>query len=1264
MSNNGSPITSNWELAKEMVKSPAFPVRQYRRRYMGWSDGDEAVPKEVIECGSAMQDGKSDQMRMMDQGEWEDLLAKARKFKKMERAFKCDNWRVVLEVARELHEFDVTARYYLGFCYEYGYGVEKKPNEAYMWFLNAAEHGHVEAQAHLGGMYYDGRGVEKDYGKSYSWICRSANAGSTYAMRYFGHMYKTGNSVSKVDLKEASKWYRKGADRGDAEAAYEFARMCYPGDGIARDLIMAKRYYKLAKDNGYPHAWIALDMYLGEVESLLVSTAKNAYKDADSERFVRYANSTDLKDGELVWNLAICYRDGKGIEKDAQRAAELFEKAEKLGWKPMAGNNQTKEPIDELNAMIGLAPVKDEVEKIIAFQKMQKVKKANGLPVAVTSNHLVFTGNPGTGKTTVARIIAKAFHEIGVIKTDKCVEVDRSKLCAEYVGQTAPKTLAVCQSALDGVLFIDEAYTLNGGGTSDYGKEAVDTLLKYMEDNRDRIVVIVAGYEKEMKDFINMNPGLQSRFSRYIHFPDYSAEELTQIVDGIAKKQQLKYTPEVRNLIKSEMDKAVAEKDQNFSNGRFARNFFDRVLERQSARLCKIANPTVEELTEIRAEDVGVQVPTVEEESESNPYDMVGVIAESDSGKAFHVGQLVDTPTVRHAAYMLATEIRRVAFANDGQDWQTHFDMAVFAAYYVGIGASVDYKLNPVAFDIEKTYRQCDPDERDTPLFDAWARVKLGALATPTTIRQLDELCQDVLGVTIDFRDEEGIQDEDDRLPGFVHRACYAAFIVGFTAGTNLQRDGVIEIHQNGVSVRIGYARHLHLSLAENGRSFISNISVKNIGRKALEACACKVTSPEGFFAESTTQIGKISAEGVFESGPLPISLSVAAMSAIETTKPGNIRLQIVSDGHTLFEHDYALEAVSPRHTHDIVELPDLMAAYVVPHCAEVKELVKSAAEILRLGTGDSSFDGYQKDRERVHHQCHALYDALCKKYLTYAPSPADIGLPGQKIRLPDEIMKYKTATCMDTTFLLAAAVESVGLHPLVILIRGHAYLGVFLSDRILKEPTMCSPEALQESLDANDLILIETTGVCRNVNFDAVVAAGAQRFRDTPDADFECVLDVCHARHLGVKQLSIAATSTLGGPVSAQAPHANIQQGGALAEVVLGAMGKPSALMYDGKKVASATSWKELFEVLFVKLAELNMSEFAKLPDDPYFSKYFVRIVPGKKYAGFYKEKLGTNADVRAKELSNKVYLWREDYYVRKLITRLNVSFEHFEVV
>lgn len=261
-------------------------------------------------------------------------------------------------------------------------------------------------------------------------------------------------------------------------------------------------------------------------------------------------------------------------------------------------------PMRSLEKMVGLEPVKTEVEKLASLVRIQQERERQGIKTVGVSYHCVFTGNPGTGKTTVARIVAGIYKDLGVLKKGHLVETDRAGLVAEYVGQTGPKTNKVIDSALDGVLFIDEAYSLVEGSEKDYGKEAIATLLKRMEDDRARLVVILAGYSENMKRFIESNPGLQSRFNRYIDFPDYGVEDLVAIFKRFAKTSQYRLGDGTEEILRRLMEKAVTHKDEYFGNGRFARNVFEKAIERQAMRLASIAQLTKEMLQEILPEDI------------------------------------------------------------------------------------------------------------------------------------------------------------------------------------------------------------------------------------------------------------------------------------------------------------------------------------------------------------------------------------------------------------------------------------------------------------------------------------------------------------------------------------------------------------------------------------------------------------------------------------------------------------------------------------
>ena len=262
-----------------------------------------------------------------------------------------------------------------------------------------------------------------------------------------------------------------------------------------------------------------------------------------------------------------------------------------------------KDLLAELDGYIGLQTVKEEVHNLINMASVYQLRRQHDLPTTDMSLHLVFTGNPGTGKTMMARMMARIYRSLDILSRGQLVEVDRSGLVAGYVGQTAIKTQKVIEKAMGGVLFIDEAYALNGRSENDFGQEAIDTILKAMEDHRDDLVVIVAGYDGLMDEFIHSNPGLESRFNRFLHFADYTAEELLAIFRMQCEKGCYILEPEAEAPLRSLLERRMADA-ASFGNARGVRNLFEHVLVAQNNRLATMEKITREDLMTITADDV------------------------------------------------------------------------------------------------------------------------------------------------------------------------------------------------------------------------------------------------------------------------------------------------------------------------------------------------------------------------------------------------------------------------------------------------------------------------------------------------------------------------------------------------------------------------------------------------------------------------------------------------------------------------------------
>lgn len=264
-----------------------------------------------------------------------------------------------------------------------------------------------------------------------------------------------------------------------------------------------------------------------------------------------------------------------------------------------------KKVLEDINSMVGLDDVKKEINNLVNMLIIRKLRQERGFKQPIMSNHLVFTGNPGTGKTTVARKIAEIYRCLGILEKGHIVETDRAGMVAGYMGQTAEKVTALADKAMGGILFIDEAYTLsNYKSEGDFGQEAIDTILKIMEDRRENLVVIVAGYPKPMEEFLDSNPGLRSRFNKYIRFEDYTASQLLDIFKIMCREQDYKIDDKTLEKVLLRFGRMVANGDDNFANAREVRNYFEQVISRQANRIIGMGEGNVDMLVTITEEDL------------------------------------------------------------------------------------------------------------------------------------------------------------------------------------------------------------------------------------------------------------------------------------------------------------------------------------------------------------------------------------------------------------------------------------------------------------------------------------------------------------------------------------------------------------------------------------------------------------------------------------------------------------------------------------
>lgn len=445
--------------------------------------------------------------------------------------------------------------------------------EAVNQLFNAAQGGDWFALAAYGVLLYEGTDLPRDTNNGVNYLQMASNQNVLWAkdmLMCIKHVNQSSNvRRNAIVSTDAANQLRNYADQGNVWAKTILAEAMYTGYGMPQDRTQAILDLRMATIHG--NLWAA-DI-LSKIQK--TSSPKNTI-----------SSSRNLGESP-VW--------------------DQFRHRPIQGQKTNSNNNQTQlhtDSMSELDSLIGLTRVKEEVRSLKNFVEVQQKRERQGLKKASVSYHCVFSGSPGTGKTTVARIVASIYKELGLLKKGHLVEVQRADLVAEYLGQTAPKVNAKIDEALDGILFIDEAYTLAQGKEDSFGQEAIDTLLKRMEDDRDRLVVIVAGYSNEIKTFIDSNPGLQSRFNRYINFDDYSHIELMEILLRNLKKGEYHITEDAHRKAFQVIYREVQKKDAHFGNARFVRNLFEKIIQRQANRLSKVPNHTRAQLMEITEEDI------------------------------------------------------------------------------------------------------------------------------------------------------------------------------------------------------------------------------------------------------------------------------------------------------------------------------------------------------------------------------------------------------------------------------------------------------------------------------------------------------------------------------------------------------------------------------------------------------------------------------------------------------------------------------------
>lgn len=403
-----------------------------------------------------------------------------------------------------------------------------------------------------------------------------------------------------VDLREASD--------AEKQRFYEEVCECFSLSGVPRTFPLSRR------GEFDPTISERIDRTPAITSYLEVYDRQHGTNYADKARHTlfQFANlvikfdgrSTTLEEAQLAGFKTMLFPHGGSREFPAMSDEPAQKEIDQTATVEAAPPRPLEELMGELNGLVGLENIKGEVRELANFLKVQKMREDKGLRQHPVSRHMVFFGNPGTGKTTIARLLAQIFRSLGILRLGHLVETDRAGMVAGYVGQTAPRVKEVVDKALGGVLFIDEAYSLSSGGGNDFGHEAIETLLKLMEDNRDDLIVIVAGYTDKMTEFLSSNPGLRSRFNKHLRFDDYSGDELVKIFKSFCGKADYKLTPAAEEELALIFSILSTSRDETFGNARLARNLFESAVSKQANRIVGLTEINENVLSSIEAADV------------------------------------------------------------------------------------------------------------------------------------------------------------------------------------------------------------------------------------------------------------------------------------------------------------------------------------------------------------------------------------------------------------------------------------------------------------------------------------------------------------------------------------------------------------------------------------------------------------------------------------------------------------------------------------
>ena len=467
-------------------------------------------------------------------------------------------------------------------------------------------------------------------------------------------------------------------------------------------------------------------------------------------------------------------------------------------------------------------------------------------------------------------------------------------------------------------------------------------------------------------------------------------------------------------------------------------------------------------------------------------------------------------------------------------DYNMMRNIGIFAALHIGLGASVEWVNNKTGFNIDTIFDMMMLEGE----FCRVGEIPFEKLASftnedfETTFRKysdaLEAIGKDIAIKTNRLIDPNATEKpSQEMLAGYwelVHKEFFCAFLCGMNAGLLLQNEGAQLNVKGGVSVQIDYGKHLNLALAQNKCPLITSLKIKNVTDQKMEGLTCRISSSDDFFQTKTVEVGPLWQGAESELGSIKLNYNVGLLRKLEDAQQGSFRIEIVNGDETLFSQDYEVQALAADQSHSIWDLPIFLASFVKPNCESIHQLQSDVArEMQKIAGGDASLAGYQLDREHVFKMCAAIYRAIQKKGISYSNPASSFNLPGQKIRMPDTVFKYKLATCLDSSILFASIMEACQLHPVIIIISGHAFAGCFLADSHLPQIEMRDPQVLRKLIAANEFIAIETTMVTSDKTFEECERFGREvRLAAENDSEFYCAIDIVAARNTGVMPLAL----------------------------------------------------------------------------------------------------------------------------------------------